>query len=63
MGLSNAYTCIHSSPYAPPIQAGTEQWAESHVLYNRSLFVIHFKYNSVYMYMIFPKSLNIPSPQ
>ena len=32
-----------------------------HVLYYRSLLIIHFKYSSVYM--TFPKSLIIPSPQ
>ena len=38
-------------------------WAtgeEHHVLYNKSLSIIHFKYSSVYM--IFLNSLTIPSP-
>ena len=50
------YTCIHPSPNPPPIQAGTEHWAEFHVLYSWSLLVILSKYSSVYM--TFPKSLN-----
>ena len=33
---------------------------QSHVLYNRSLLGIHFKYSSVYMSI--PSSLTIPSP-
>ena len=48
-GLSHIYTCIHSSPNSPPIQAATEHWAEFLGLYSRSLLVIHFKYSSVYM--------------
>ena len=36
------------------------RWAEFHVLYSRSLLVIHFKCNRVYM--TFPKSLTIPFP-
>ena len=60
-GLSHTHTCIHSPPNPPCIQAGTWHWAEFHVLYNRFLLVIHFKYSSVYM--TFPNSLNIPSPR
>ena len=47
--LSHTYTCIHSLPKPPPIQAATEHWAEFPVLYRRSLLVIHFKYSSMYM--------------
>ena len=59
-GLSHTCTCIHSLPNVPPIKAGTYHWAEFHVLYNRSVLVIHFKYRSVYM--TFPKFLTIPPP-
>ena len=59
-GLSHTYTCIHSPPNSPPIQAATWHWAEFPVLYSRSLLVIHFKYSRVYMSI--PKSLIIPFP-
>ena len=53
------YICMYPlSPQHPPIQAATQHWAEFHVLYNRSLLVIHFKYS---VYMTFSKSLSIPS--
>ena len=45
----------------PPFQSATEHWEESHVLYSRSLLVIHFKYSSVYMSI--SNSLIIPSSQ
>ena len=46
-------------PQAPlPTQPSIQHWAEFHGLYSRSLLVIHFKYNSVYL--TFPKSLPIP---
>ena len=48
------------SPKLPPIQAATQHWAEFHVLYGRSLLVIHFKYSSVYLSI--PNSLTTPSP-
>ena len=48
-GLGHTYTCIHSPPTPPLIQAGTEHWAEFPLLYHRSVLVIHFKYSSVYM--------------
>ena len=38
-GLSHTYTCIHSPPNSPPIQAATQHWAEFPVLYSRSLLV------------------------
>ena len=53
------YTRIHSPPSTPPIQAGTWHWTEFHVLHNRFLLVIHFKYSSVCM--TFPKSVTVPS--
>ena len=44
----------------PPIQADIEHWAEFFMLYNRTLFVIHVKYSSVYMSI--PNSLTLSSP-
>ena len=41
--LNHTYTWIHSPLNSPPIRA------KFHVLYSRSLLVIHFKYHSVYM--------------
>ena len=46
-GLSHTYTCIHSSPNSPPIQADIEHWAELPVLHSRTLLVICFNYSSV----------------
>ena len=43
------HTCICSPLNSPSIRPATSHWAEFHVLYSRSLLVIHFKYNSVYM--------------
>ena len=43
---------IHMYPFShkpTPIQAGTSHWTKFHVLSNSSLFVIYFKYSSVYM--------------
>ena len=37
-GLSHKYTCIHSPPDFPPIQAATQHWAEFHVA-NMELFL------------------------
>ena len=51
--------CVHSPPHAPSSQPATWYWAEFHVLYGRSLLVIHFKYNSVYMSI--QNCLTIPS--
>ena len=48
-GLSHMFTCIHSPSNAPLIQAATQHWTGFHMLYRRSLLVIHFKYISVYM--------------
>ena len=56
---SAIHTHIHSPPDSPSIQATTQHWAEFHMLYSRSLLVIHFKYISVYM--LIPNSLIIPS--
>ena len=53
-GLSHTYTCTHSPPNLPPIQAATWPWAEFPVRYRRSLSVIHFKYSSVYMSISHP---------
>ena len=47
-------------PNSPLIQAATYHWAGFHVLYSRSLLVIHFKYSSVYLSI--PNSLTIHSP-
>ena len=58
-GRSHAYTCIHPPQDPPPIQAATWHWAESPVLYSRSLLVLHCKYSSVYISI--PKALTIPS--
>ena len=58
-GLSQTYTCIHSPPSSPPIQAATRQGALFHVLYTSSLLVIHIKYSSVCMSI--PNSQTIPS--
>ena len=49
-GLSHTYTCIHSPPDSPPIQAATQHWAEFPVLCSRTVLVIHFKYSSVYVW-------------
>ena len=59
-GLSHTYTCFHSSSNSPPIQATTQHWTEFHVLYSKSLLVIHFRYGSVYMSI--PNYLTVPSP-
>ena len=59
-GLSHTCTCIPSPPNPPPKQAATWHWAESYVLYDRSLLIIHFKYSGVSVTI--PKSLTITSP-
>ena len=41
---SAIHMCIHSPPNSPPIQTVSSHWAEFHVLYCRSLLVIHLKY-------------------
>ena len=43
-------TAIYTHPplNCPPIQAAMWHWEELHMLFNRSLLVIHFKYSSVY---------------
>ena len=46
--LSHTYACIHSPPDSPPIQAATIPGEEFPVLYSRSLWVIHLKYNDIY---------------
>ena len=53
---------IHVSilPQLPSIQAATQHWAESHVLYTRSLLVIHLQYICVCMSIL--NSLTILSP-
>lgn len=53
---------IHVSilPQAPLPSKLTHNIEQLHVLYSRSLLVMHFKYSSVYM--TFPLSLTIPSP-
>ena len=43
-GLSHTYTCIHSPPNSPSIQAATWHWASSLM----SLLATYFKYSSVY---------------
>ena len=43
------HTCICSPLNSPPIRPAISHWAEFHVLYSRSLLVIHLKYNSVYV--------------
>ena len=50
---------LPQTPAAIQLAHNIEQ-TEFHVLYNRSLLVIHFKYSSVYM--PFPNSLSSPSP-
>ena len=55
---------IHVSilPQSPlPSRLARKLWVEFHVLYNRSLLVIHFEYSIVYM--TFPNSLNVPPPR
>ena len=59
-GFSHTYTCIQCSSNSPPIQTSTKYWVEFHVLYSRSLWVIHLKYNSVYM--LIPNLLTAPPP-
>ena len=44
----------------PPIQADIQHWAEFPVLYSRTLFAIHAKYSSVYVFI--PNSLTLSSP-
>ena len=44
-GPSRTYTCVHSPPNPPPIQATTHHWAEFYVLYCRLLLAIHFKHS------------------
>ena len=39
-GLDNTYTCIHSPPNSPPVQAATKHWAVFPVLYNGSLLIV-----------------------
>ena len=51
---------IHCPLKPPPMHVDIKYWAKFHVLCNRFLLVIHFKYSSVYM--TFPKSLTLPSP-
>ena len=53
-GLSHTY-----SPNIPPTQTDKKHWVEFHVLYNRSLLVIHFEYKSVHD---LPKLPNYSSP-
>ena len=57
--LSHTYTCIHSPPNSPPIQAATWHGAEVPELSGRSLLVLQFKHSSVSMSI--PNSLTIPS--
>ena len=59
-GLSLTYTRIHSPPKPAPTQAGTWNWAESPVLQNRFLLVIHFKHNQCVHDI--PEVLNCPFP-
>ena len=54
------HVSILPQPQLPFIQAATYHWAELHMLYSRSLLVIHFKYSSGYKSI--PNSLTIPSP-
>ena len=59
-GLSHIYTWVHSPQTPLPSRLPHNiKHRQFHVLYNRSLLVIHFKYSSVYV--TFPKSLTIPS--
>ena len=53
--LSCTYTCIHSPPNPPPMQAGTEHRAEFHALDDMSLLLMQIKYSHVNM--TFPRSL------
>ena len=52
-GLSHTYTCIHSPPNSPPIQAATKHWSELPVLYGRSLLII-----IVYLFIYFLTALH-----
>ena len=61
-GHSNLYTCIHSPPNSPSIQATTQHWTELHVLNSRSLLVIHFKHSSVYMFIPNSPTISFPPP-
>ena len=45
--LSDWDTKCTFSPYSPPIQAATQDWAVFPEPHSRSLLVIHFKYSSV----------------
>ena len=50
-GTQPSYTCIHSPPNSSPIQAATQHWAEFPVLDSKSLLIIHFKFNSMYVFI------------
>ena len=62
-GKEQRRSVIHTHVFilspTPSHQGWHITWVELHVLYSRSLLVIHFKYSSVYM--TFPNSLTIPS--
>ena len=59
MYMDPFYPNHHHPPNTHPSRLARNT-AEFHVLYSRSLLVIHFKCSSVYM--TFPNSLTIPSP-
>ena len=55
---THTHTHIHSFSDSFPIQVITEYWVEFPVLYSRSLLIIYFIYNSVYL--LIPNSQFIP---